>query len=62
MGDLKMVLTVLYWVFLVLGAIFGFFGTWPGPSGEPRSYAPFGFNVFLIILFVLIGLKAFPFQ
>lgn len=50
----------LYWLFIILWVVFGLFTYWPSePQNRIRSWGLVGYNIFILILFILIGLKIF---
>ena len=52
-----MTLSVLYWVMMLLWALFGVFPFFP--RGEERNWHPFGGSLLLFILLALVGWKVF---
>jgi hypothetical protein len=50
-------LAILYWIILVIGALFGGYFSWSTASNTPWGV---GNVVWVFVLLVLIGLKLFP--
>ena len=56
-----MTIGLLFWVLMILWAIFGAWGNLP-PAGSPRTaYVPFGRSLLLFVLLFLLGWRAFGF-
>jgi len=49
---------VLYWVLMILWAIFWIFSSWPQTPQGPWGYAPFGGSLLLFVLLLLLGIHA----
>lgn len=50
-----MSLALLYWIILLVAAIFSTWSSWPAAG----NYRPFGSTLFLFVLLVIIGWKIF---
>ena len=50
---------LLFWLLWVLAFLFGAWGVWPGVNRP--AYAPFGGTLLIMILFFLLGWRAFGF-
>lgn len=52
--------STLYWLFIILWIVFGLIAYWPIDSSvAPRRWGLVGYNLFILVLFILIGLKLF---
>lgn len=52
-----MPLSILFWVLMLLWLVLGLWTNWPGQQGHP--YGPFGSNLLLFILLLLLGWAVF---
>lgn len=50
-----MTFTLLYWILMLLWAVFGMFGSWPAPGSPRAAWLPVGGSLLLFILLVLLG-------
>lgn len=51
---------LLFWVLMVLWAVFGFYYNWPASQG-PNAFVPLGNSLLLFILLFLLGWAEFGF-
>jgi hypothetical protein len=53
-----MPISLLFWILMILWFIFGVMGSWPGRQWV-GPYGPLGNTIFLFVLFLILGWKAF---
>ena len=51
----------IFWVLMILWAIFGLFPAWPHTHTEFSDFGPFGREVIVFCLFFLLGWHCFGF-
>lgn len=54
-----MTLAVFYWILMLLWLLFGLWSHWPSTPTEARAWAPFGGNLILFLLLLILGIAEF---
>ena len=52
---------LVFWILMILWAVFGICPTWPVSAQNRGAYVPFGGSILLFVLLFLLGWRTFGF-